>query len=119
MKKFIRGFKYAVAGLWYGIRTQLNFRVHLWAAVLAVILGCVLEISTPEWLWILLCIALVCGAELLNTAIETLTDMVSPHWNEKAGQVKDLSAAAVLVITLFSLGVGAVIFGPKLLASFF
>lgn len=108
-----------MGGLQYGIRTQLNFRIHLLAAVLAVLLGCVLKISPPEWLWILLCITLVCGAELLNTALEKLTDMVSPEWNEKAGRVKDLSAAAVLVIALFTLGVGAVIFVPKLFVCFF
>ncbi|MGV8880052.1 MAG: diacylglycerol kinase family protein [Sphingobacteriaceae bacterium] len=119
MKKFFKGFQYAVAGLRYGIKTQLNFRIHLLMSVLAVLLGCFLEISLSEWLWILLCIALVCGAELLNTALEKLTDMVSPQWNEKAGQVKDLSAAAVLVIALFTVGVGAAIFVPKLIVCFF
>jgi diacylglycerol kinase (ATP) len=115
MNKFIQGFGYAFQGLKHAAVTQLNFRVHLVAALTAVFLGCALHISIHEWLWIALCITLVLLVELLNTAIEILTDLVSPGYHPKAGQVKDVSAAAVLITALFALTTGVIIFLPKLL----
>jgi len=116
MKKFIRGFGYAFNGIWHAAATQLNFRVQLVAAVVAVFLGYIFHISASEWLWITLCIAMVLAAELFNTAIEFLTDLVSPEYNKKAGLVKDMSAGAVLVLAICTLIITTIIFLPKLLA---
>jgi diacylglycerol kinase (ATP) len=115
MRKFIRGFGYAFNGIWHAAVTQLNFKVHLVAAVVAVCGGWALHISPDEWLWIILCIGIVLAAELFNTAIEFLTDLVSPEYNKKAGLVKDMSAGAVLVIAICALIIGLIIFVPKLL----
>jgi diacylglycerol kinase len=115
MKKFIRGFGYALNGIWHAAATQLNFRVHLVAALIVVYMGYALHISTNEWLWIILCIAMVLVAELFNTAIEFLVDLVSPEYNKKAGLVKDMSAGAVLLTAICALLVGLIIFVPKLL----
>lgn len=114
MKKFISGFGYAFSGLATAAKTQLNFRVHLVAALIAVCTGYVLHIAAGEWLWIGFCIALVLMAELLNTALEFLTDLVSPEYNKTAGQVKDMGAAAVIIAALFALATGAIIFLPKI-----
>jgi len=116
MRKFIRGFGYAFNGLWHATATQLNFRVHMIAALIAVSLGYALHISTNEWLWIALCITMVLVAELFNTAIEFLVDLVSPEYNKKAGQIKDMCAGAVLITAIGALIIGLVIFLPKLLA---
>jgi diacylglycerol kinase (ATP) len=116
MRKFIRGFGYAFNGIWHATATQLNFKVHLAAAVIAVYGGWALHISPDEWLWIILCIGIVLAAELFNTAIEFLTDLVSPEYNKKAGLVKDMAAGAVLVIAICALIIGLIIFVPKLLA---
>jgi len=115
MRKFIRGFGYALNGIWHAAATQLNFRVHLAAAVVAVILAYALHISAEEWLWIILCMAMVLIAELFNTALEFLTDLVSPEYNKKAGLVKDMSAGAVLITAICALIIGLIIFVPKLL----
>lgn len=115
MKKFIRGFGYAFKGLQYATATQLNFRVHLVATLVALVMGYALHITNHEWLWITLCIALVLITELFNTAIEFLTDLVSPDYNELAGHVKDVSAGAVLICAIFALITGSIIFLPKLL----
>ena len=115
MKKLIRSFGFAFKGLVYATKSQLNFRIHLGAAVLAVALGFVLHITINQWLWIALSIAIVLLTELTNTGIETLTDLVSPGYNEKAGHVKDICAAAVVVAALFALITGIIIFLPKLL----
>jgi len=115
MKKLIRSFGYAFKGLAHATRTQLNFRIHLAATLIAVFMGYALHISVNDWRWIILCIALVLIAELFNTAIEFLTDLVSPEYNELAGHVKDVSAGAVTVAAAFALVMGLIIFLPKLL----
>jgi diacylglycerol kinase (ATP) len=115
MRKFIRGFGYALNGIWHATATQLNFRVHLVAAIIALCAGYALHISNDEWLWIILCIAMVLVAELFNTALEFLTDLVSPEYNKKAGLVKDMGAGAVLITAICALVIGLIIFVPKLL----
>ena len=114
MKKILRSFRYAFKGLAYATKTQLNFRVHLVAAVIAVAMGYALHISVNDWQWIILSITLVLVAELFNTAIEALTDLVSPEYNELAGHVKDVSAGAVTIAAVFALIMGLIIFLPKL-----
>jgi len=116
MRKFIRGFGYALQGIWHATFTQLNFRVHLLATLVAAYLGYALHISANEWQWVILCVALVLMAELFNTAIEFLVDLVSPEYNKIAGHVKDMSAGAVLISAIFALATGAIIFLPKLQA---
>jgi len=115
MNKFIKGFVYALNGIWHASVTQLNFRVHLVCAIVAVYGGYALHISNDEWLWIIFCIGMVLVAELLNTAIEFLTDLVSPEYNKKAGLVKDMAAGAVLITAITALTIGLLIFVPKLL----
>lgn len=116
MNKFLRGFGYAFKGVSYAIKTQLNFRVHLFCALIAIGLGYALHISTSEWLWIIISIGLVLAAEAFNTALELLVDLVSPEYNKKAGHIKDMCAAAVLVTAVTALVIGLVIFLPKLIA---
>ncbi len=118
MNKFIRGFRFAFQGLLHACKTQLNFRVHLFCAAIAIGLGFFLRISTAEWLWIILSIGMVLLTEIINTAIELLVDLVSPEYNEKAGHIKDMCAAAVLVTAITALVIGIVIFLPKLILLF-
>jgi diacylglycerol kinase len=112
MEKFLRSFTYAWKGLRYAFRTQLNFKVHSLAAIC---LGISLNISRQDWLWIFLAIALMLVAELFNTAIEVLVDFISPAYHPKAGIVKDVSAAAVLIIAFLAIIIGLMVFVPKLL----
>lgn len=115
MKKFIRSVGYALKGLGYAFTSQLNFRIQVSVAFIAIALGFFLNISADEWHWITLCITLVLMMELFNTGIEALVDLVSPGYHELAGRVKDVSAAAVLIVALFTLITGAIIFLPKIL----
>jgi undecaprenol kinase/diacylglycerol kinase (ATP) len=116
MLRLIKSFGYAFKGLWYATKTQPNFRIHLVATVVVVALGFYLHLEQSEWLWISLAITMVLAAELFNTAIETLTDRVSPEYNVKAGQTKDAAAAAVTITVAFAVVVGAIILLPKLIA---
>ena len=115
MKKFFKGFVYSFKGLCYAFRTQLNFRVHCVATVLVVLLGLYFKLNSYEWLWITTAIAVVVILELVNTAVEVLVDLVSPEQTPKAGAIKDVASAAVLVGAILSLVVALFIFLPKLL----
>lgn len=114
-QKLIRSFGYAFNGIKHATLTELNFRIHLVATLLTVLAGYALHINYNEWLWVGLCITLVLVTELLNTAIERLTDLVSPTYHPIAGHVKDIAAGAVTIMTFFALITGGVIFLPKLI----
>ncbi|MBB5635906.1 undecaprenol kinase/diacylglycerol kinase (ATP) [Pedobacter cryoconitis] len=114
MRRLIKSFGYALSGIAYTVKTQMNFKIHLVATLLVGIAGWYFQLSGHEWLWIILAIGLVLVAELLNTAIELLVDLVSPDFNPKAGKVKDVAAGAVIVAAFISVIIAAIIFIPKL-----
>jgi diacylglycerol kinase len=115
MKKFLKGFHFAFEGLVHAFKTQVNMRFHLFAAFLVVIFAIYFKITLQEWLWVLLSIALVFSAELLNTALEALTDLASPEIHPLAKIAKDSAAAAVLTLAIFAILVGLIVFLPYLL----
>jgi diacylglycerol kinase len=112
----VRSFGFAVEGLTTIARTQPNFWVHLLAACLALALGVVLRLSPSELAAIVLTIALVLVVESVNTALETLCDLVSPGHHPLVKQAKDVSAAAVLIAALASVAIALLLFGPRLIA---
>lgn len=107
-------FKYAFAGLYHLFRHEAHAKIHFIAAFLVLILAWVLGVTLLECSILILCIALVIGMEATNSAIEKLTDIATPEFSEKAGQVKDMAAGAVLVVSLASAIIGALIFIPKI-----
>jgi len=107
-------FKYAFKGTAYFLKTQPNGRIHLVLAVIVVVLGIITAISVTEWIMLIFAIGLVISMELLNTSIESLTDLLSPEIHPKAGLVKDLAAAAVLVSAIAAAIIGSIIFIPKI-----
>lgn len=113
MRRLIKSFGYAFSGSAYAFGTQLNFKIHCLALVLVVALGWYLNLAAQEWLWIAGVSGLVIMAELFNTALEVLVDLVSPSYHEKAKIVKDVSAAAVLIAALTAVVVALIIFLPK------
>ena len=112
-RKRIASFRYAVLGLSDLFRTQPNARIHLLATALVVALGLYFHISRMEWVALSICISLVLVSEALNTALEYLTDLVSPEYHPLAGKVKDVAAAAVLLAALGAVVVGLLIFIPR------
>ena len=114
MRKFLKSFVYAFRGIIYSFKTQLNFRIECFAAIVVVLLGYFVKLNRSEWLWVSLAIIIVLVLELINTAIEVLVDLVSPTYHPKAGVVKDAASAAVLVASVFAIIVALFIFLPKL-----
>jgi diacylglycerol kinase (ATP) len=109
--KTIKSFGPAWRGMKAAFASENNFRFHLLAAVVVVAVGWYLHIELNHWLWIVACIGAVFSVEYLNTAIEKLTDLASPGYNELAGKVKDISAGAVLAVSIAAAIIGAMIFG--------
>jgi len=120
MIKFIytrtKAIQYALEGWWYVIHTQKNIWVHALASVAVILLGAWLCLSRTDWAIIILTIALVWIVEVINTAIEALTDLVSPNYSQLAKISKDVSAAAVLIAAAASVIIGLLILGPPLLS---
>lgn len=115
MNRFIKSFQYAWQGLKLAIAEQQNLRIHLVIGLLVIVLSFVLQISFTEWCIIIVCIGMVISAELFNSAIEKWVDLVSPERNKKAGDIKDISAAAVLILAIMAAIIGCIIFGKQLL----
>lgn len=109
-----QSFTFAISGILHTIRSESNFRIHIIAALLAIAIGWALQISANDWLWIVLSIALVMAAELINTSVESLADMVSSDYHPLIKKTKDAAAGAVLIAALFALVCGLIIFIPYL-----
>lgn len=114
LKRFVKGFAYAFAGISYAFRSQVNMRFHVFTAIAVIVSSVVFRINALEWCIVLFCISSVFAAELINTSIEVHVDVTTPERNEKAGHVKDLAAAAVLVVCIVSTIIGLIIFIPKI-----
>jgi len=114
LKDRIKSFGYAFNGLKLFFYTEHNARIHLLAAILALAISFWLKISSLEWVAIIGVIILVFIAEIFNSSIEKLADVVSPEINPKIKIVKDLAAAGVLVTAILAVLIGAIIFLPKL-----
>ena len=114
---FWRSFLFAGQGVWHAVRHQRNMRVHLAAAVAAVVAGLVLKISAVGWACVLLAMGLVLTAEMLNTVVESLVDLHTDEYHPLAKVAKDTAAGAVLVSSLTALAVGLAVFLPRLITS--
>jgi len=114
MRKHTISFRNAFAGIVSALSTQVNLKIHLVAGFLAIMLGLFLQISSFEFVSIILVISLVVLSEMINTALEHLADAVTKEHNEYIKMAKDVSAGAVLISAFTSLIVGAIIFLPKI-----
>ncbi len=119
LKKRIKSFGFAFAGIYDLVKSEPNARIHLLATIVALGAGFYLKISNPEWCVVLIVIALVWAAEAFNTVIEKLADHLFPEYHETARIVKDISAGAVLVCAIVALVCGFIIFLPKIILLFF
>ncbi len=114
-KNFIQSLKNALTGLKTAVLAERNMRTHLLFTGLALLAGSFFQLRPAEWLWILSAVFLVLICELLNTAIETIVDLiVGDRIHPLARDAKDIGAAIVIMASLFAVIVGLIIFGPKL-----
>ena len=97
MQRFLRGFAHAGRGIAVALRGELNIKVMLVMAVVAVGLGIWRGLGPVEWAVVALCVGLVLSLEILNTAGEKLLDLLHPQQHPEVGRIKDMLAGAVLV----------------------
>ncbi len=115
MNKFLDSVRFANAGITYFFRNEKNGRIQIVVAAIAIAVGIVLKIAVLEWCIILICIALVIGLEMMNTAIEHLCKMLSEDYHPTIKIIKDVAAGAVWWVSIISFIIGVVIFVPYLL----
>ncbi len=113
IKARIKSFSYAFQGIKTFFQTQHNSWIHMLVAICVIILGSRFNLSLNEWCWIVFSIGMVFITEMLNTALEFLTDLVSPEFHPLAKKTKDVAAGAVLFSAIVAVVIGLFVFIPK------
>ncbi|MCK1167056.1 diacylglycerol kinase family protein [Streptococcus uberis] len=112
--------EFALTGILTAVQEERNLKSHLVSAFLASLAGIIFKISAVEWLFLLLAIFLVICLEIVNSAIENVVDLASSfHFSMLAKKAKDMAAGAVLVMSLYAVLTGLIIFLPKIFALIF
>ncbi|NNE91550.1 MAG: diacylglycerol kinase family protein [Verrucomicrobiales bacterium] len=114
MKNLLASFRNGFRGIAATFRTERNFKLHVLAAVVVAVFGFWLNIPAGEWIAVLLAMAMVMGAEAMNTGLESLANAVHPEKHPLIRKAKDAGAAAVLIAAIAAAAVGGIVFGPKL-----
>lgn len=118
IRKWLKSANFAIEGILHAAKTQRHVRYHLLIAAVVIFMSYVLGVSRIEFLIITLSVIAVLLAEMFNTAIEVIVDIISPKHSENARVAKDIAAGAVL-ITVFGVAViGYIILFPYLQDSF-
>lgn len=109
-------FLHAIEGVIWATKTQPNFRVHLFLSAMSLFLCWFFRVSTFEYLSIVFTILLGLSAEMINTSIEAMTDLITTEYHKDAKIAKDVSAGMMLTVAIGAVVVACIIFGPKILA---
>lgn len=112
----LRSFYFAWQGIKFVFKSERNMKIHLSLAVLALLLAYLLGIPKVEFLFVLAAIFLVMSLEMINTAIETMTDLITTEIHPLAKTAKDVASGAVLWVSIFALIIGLYVFLPPLFA---
>jgi diacylglycerol kinase (ATP) len=111
----LKSFRFAFHGLKELLKYEHNARIHLVLVIIAIVAGILLRISSSDWIAIAIVSGLVFASECFNTAIESISDLVSPEDNEKIKKAKDVAAGGVLISAIVSVIVGLIVFIPEIL----
>jgi len=110
LKNPMNGFKYAIEGVVHVFRTQRHMRFHFLTMVLVLVFSLVLRLKREEVIVLLFTISLVLAAEMFNTAIEAVVDLVTQTYHPLAKFAKDIAAGAVLITSINALAVAFLLF---------
>lgn len=113
IKRRIASFGYAFRGLRLLFQTEIHGKFHVFFAVFVIAASFFFKISVTEWCFVITSVTIIIGAEAFNSAIESLTDLVSPEKHPLAGKTKDMAAGAVLILAIGAAIIGCIIFLPK------
>ena len=113
-QSLLRSFANAWNGIMVCVVEERNINIHIFAAVMVLIFGNILDISVTEWCICFILFGLIMGMELVNTAVESVVDLVTDEWKPLAKRAKDCAAGAVLISSIWAAVTGGTIFFPKL-----
>lgn len=108
--KRLLAFKNAFNGIGAATKSEAHMKIHLLASAVVIVAGFSFGITATEWCLLLLCCGLVIGLEMINSAIERLTDGIYTQTCDQAKYIKDVAAGAVLIAALISGITGGIIF---------
>ena len=111
----IQSFNYAFEGVIWVLRTQRNMRIHFAVAIVVLVLAFAFDVTRLELAALLLAIAFVLIAEMVNTAIEAATDIATSSFDPLAKLAKDIAAGAVLIASTTAVVVGYLVLADRLL----
>ncbi|TDM13109.1 diacylglycerol kinase family protein [Macrococcus lamae] len=114
MKRFI----YPLHGLIILLKKDRNFMLHLFAALLVVLMGFIFGLKQVEWLFIVIAVFTVLFMEVINTSVEYVVDLVTTDYHELAKHAKDTASFAVVLASMMSAIIGLIIFIPHILSMF-
>lgn len=110
MKKQIKSFNAAFAGILSAIKSEGHLRFHLVAAFYVIVFSFFYNLSKAQWAVLLLLIGAIIAAEFFNTAIENVCDLVTKEYDERIKIAKDASAAAVLALSIIAVVVAFIFY---------
>jgi len=113
--RLLKSYSYAIRGLFKTFREEQNLKIQTFASLAVLILGIYFSISRIEWAILTLVVCLVLTAEITNSAVERITDVLKPRINTYIKEIKDIMAAAVLLSSIAAVIIGVIIFFPYVL----
>lgn len=113
-KKRISAFGYAFTGIISAVKKEAHLKIHLLATVLVITAGFYFKVTPVEWMFLLGCCTLVISLEMVNSAIESVCNKISPEKSPDIRYIKDVSAGAVLVASIVAAITGGIIFFPHI-----
>lgn len=119
LKQHQVSFKNAFAGLFWSLQTQPNFRVHITLSVVVLLLAWFLGVTRAEFGVLVFTVLLGLSAEMINTSLECMTDLITHEWREEAKRAKDVAAGMMLLVAMGAVIIGVWILGPYILLRFF
>ena len=117
-KRFLKSIKYSLDGLMYAYRYEQSLWIHIFATILAVVLGIIFRIRLSEWAIIFIALGIILALELINTAIEAAVDLTTSEIHPLAKIAKDCGSAASFVMSIVSIVISSVVSGPYLMKLF-
>ena len=114
LRQWLKSTNFAIEGILHGAKTQRHLRYHFFSAAFVLFLSYILGITRTEFIIISLAVILVISAEMLNSAVEAIVDILSPEYSEKARTAKDIAAGAVLITAFGAAVLGYIILFPYL-----
>lgn len=114
IRKLIDSFNFAIEGIIYTFKTEKNMKIHFAAAIIVLILSLFYNFSKLEMIAIMATITLVIMAEMINTAIEAVVDMMTEEYHVFAKIAKNVAAGAVLIAALNAIFVAYILFFKRI-----